>query len=411
MIGRFIIRSLFKALSKLAPPFLKVVLNDYRLAHRRFLKRKLALNVAVEQGFDRRQIKFIRHVTFDELSSDGYDIRRIDDGAVPFDLNGSAEHEIPDHWKGPIPAIAPKIATFQGAILFMDGSALLPGRRYCLADPTFAARNWRERSNRPALRYIDPETDEGLVYVPKRRMTIPGRCFSARHSHPDNFCHFVHDVLTRIYYEDLGALDPKRDKVIAPTFRFPMQEILFEKIFEKYEIVQAPASMALEVEELRLPANLTSMSRFNSASMVALSKRMRRIMENYAKKERNKICVSRRDGKRDKWREFGNEEAYEDLISKLGYCVVNVSDIDPDTQLELWANTTDIVGIHGAGMMNMIMMRPKGIYTEIGDMHNTIGRCAIVAGHQVRVIPSIKDSLGNAMIDLKRLEGKLNYHT
>lgn len=407
MIGHFVIRALYKALAKLAPPFLKVVLNEYRLAHRRSLKRKLALKLMVERGFERRQIAFVRHVTFEELSSDGYDIRLIHDGAAPFELDGSADHEIPDRWIGPIPTIAPKIATLEGATLFADGSALLPGGRYSLADPTFAARNWRVRRNRPALRYIDQDTDEGLVYVPKRRTTIPGRCFSARHSHPDNFCHFVHDVLTRIYYEDVGALDPKLDKVIAPIFRFPMQKALFEKIFEKYEIVPVPADMALEVEELRLPANLTSMTSFNSESVISLSKRIRRFMTNYTKKEKYKICVSRKDGKNDEWREFGNEEAYEALMSKLGYSVVSVSDIDPGTQFELWANMTEIVGIHGAGMMNMIMMPQDGIYTEIGNMHNTIGRCAVAMGHQVRVIPSIRDSLGKTMIDLDRLEEKL----
>lgn len=404
MIGHFVIHSLYKAMNKVAPPFLKVVLNDYRLAHRWKLKRRLALKVAVEQGYDRRQIVSVRHVTFDNLSSDGYDIRLIDDGVTPFELDGSTKHEIPDRWNGPVPTITPKIATLEGATLFMDGSALLPGKRYSLADPTFVGRNWRICGKRPALRYIDPDTDEGLVYIPKRRMTIPGRCFSARHSHPDNFCHFVHDVLTRIYYEDLGALDPKRDKMIAPLFHFPMQKFLFEKIFEKYEIVQAPADMALDVEQLRLPANLTTMSRFNSDSVVALSKRIRRIMENYSVKKKYKICISRRDGKQDVWRECGNEDAYEALMSKLGYSVICVSEIDLDAQLELWANTTDIVGMHGAGMMNMIMMQAKGNYTEIGNMHNTIGRCAMAVGHQVRVIPYIKDSLGISMIDLKRLE-------
>ena len=407
MIGHFIICTLYKALAKLAPPFLKAVLNDYRLAHRRSLKRKLALNLMVERGFERRQIEYVRHVTFEELTSDGYDIQLIHDGVGPFELNGYADHEIPDRWIGPVPTITPKIATLKGATLFADGSALLPGGRYTLADPTFAARNWRERSNRPALRYIDPDTDEGLVYVPKRRMTIPGRCFSARHSHPDNFCHFVHDVLTRIYYEDVGALDPKRDMVIAPIFLFPMQEILFEKIFEKYEILQVPADMVLEVEELRLPANLTSMTSFNSASVISLSRKIRQIMTNYMKKEKHKICISRNDGKKDKWREFGNEQAYEALMSKLGYSVVSVSEIDPDAQFELWANMTEIVGIHGAGMMNMIMMPQEGIYTEIGNMHNTIGRCAVAVGHQVRVMPSIRDSLGKTMIDLDRLEETL----
>ena len=49
----------------------------------------------------------------------------------------------------------------------------------------------------------------------------------------------------------------------------------------------------------------------------------------------------------------------------LGYQVVEISSLNPEAQLALFAETTDIVGIHGAGKMNMIMMLPEGNYTEI----------------------------------------------
>lgn len=250
---------------------------------------------------------------------------------------------------------------------------------------------------------------------------MPGRCFSTRSNNLGNLAHFVHDVLSRIYYEDLGVLVPGRDKVIAPRMRMPMQKVLFRMVFEGYEIVQAPPDVPLRVEELLLPANLCHDEMFNPLAIAALAERMRRIMAPYAAKERRKVCVSRGDGKRRRGiqthgRDFVNAEAYENQMGKLGYMVANVSNINPDAQLSLWANTSDIVGIHGSGMMNMIMMHENGNYTEIagpptnstrngnGLCPNHILRCAMAAGHRVRGLASNRDAQGSSVIDLVRLE-------
>ena len=77
---------------------------------------------------------------------------------------------------------------------------------------------------------------------------MPGRCFSARSGGFRNCGHFVHDVLTRICYEDLGATAPGREKIIAPPMFLPIRKILFDKVFEGCEIVQVPPNVALRVE-------------------------------------------------------------------------------------------------------------------------------------------------------------------
>ena len=94
----------------------------------------------------------------------------------------------------------------------------------------------------------------------------------------------------------------------------------------------------------------------------------------------------------------------------MGYDVVQVSALDPESQFSLWSNTADIVGIHGAGMMNMIMMPPGGNYTEIAADIGRSGtvRCAIAAGLRVGVLENgARDAQGNQAIDLDRLEALL----
>ena len=369
------------------------------------------------------------HVGFEDLSAAGYDVEIFHDGAGWAEFEKTAVNGLPGNWnrKGRQAVIIPKIAKLRDATLLMDGSALLPDGRYCYFDISFSSERdeWIKEHSHRILCSIDPETDGAKVRSNMPSFEVSGRCFTTRINNPRNFGHFIHDGLSRIYYEDLGAIVPGRDKVIPPIMQTPMQEALFRKIFEGYEIVQAPHDAIFRVEELLILANLCSEQKFNPAAIEALARRMRRVVAAYAGKENHKICISRRDGRmhdseRDLGRDFANMEAYENLMRKLGYRVLKVSALDPEVQFALWANTTDIVGIHGAGMMNMIMMPSGGNYTEIAGASdhpnqtspcpNWTIRCALAAGHRVRWILSEYDPQRNQpKIDIERLEAELSF--
>lgn len=344
----------------------------------------------------------VRHITLDALSAAGYAVERIEDGATALD---PVPGKVPDNWNHPQQVIVPQVATLKNGTLFQDGSVLLPDGHYCYYDATFNLEPWRERHNRSVMRFIDPDSDDALIRPHARSMTVTGRCFSTLSNTTHNYGHFIHDVLSRIYYEDLGVIAPGRETVIAPQFKFPMQKILFEMVFKGYQIVQAPAGTALEVEDLVLPTNLCSSLRFNPKGIAGLAARMRRLMAPYASTERHKVCVSRRDGKDSGGRAFVNMEAFETGMQAHGYRVVEVSALDPKAQFDLWANTTAIAGVHGAGLMNMILMQP-GRYTEIGAAPrgpNYTARCAMAAGHGVSGMAGEINRDGHPVIDLDRL--------
>ena len=253
-------------------------------------------------------------------------------------------------------------------------------------------------------------------------MAITGRCFSTRTYHPDNYGHFIHDALSRIYYEDLGVIAPGRVKLIPPRIKFPIQKKLFEMVFEGYEIVWTPDNTALEVEELIVPANLCGWNQCNQVGLSALADRMRQIMLPYAGAEKYKICVSRRDRTTlNQGRNFVNLNAYENRMQELGFRVVEASKLALEDQFPLWANATDIVGVQGSGMMNMIMM-PPGNYLEIQGFPTAkregkkffgqllTVRCAIAAKHRsVMGISSTysPNGLHASVIDIDRLEAIL----
>lgn len=378
-------------------------------------------------------LRHVCHATFDELSEAGYSIQSYDDGAMPLQINESMLHGMPDEWKKPEEVIVPKVATLKDVTVFADGSALLPNGLYCHFDSSFhryCSDQWHktyQRWGRSRMHFLHPEYNDALIMPHPNSIAISGRCFAALHNYSDNFGHFVHDILSRIYYEDLGAIAPGREKVIAPRFRFPMQKILFEKLFANYEIVHPPAKTALEVEELVLPANLCSSNQFNPLCIAALANKMRDIMSrHYSNSEKYKICVSRRDGRKGvlmernprNSRNFINMEEFETWVEKFGYQVVEASKLKQESQLALWANTTDIIGVHGAGLMNFIMMLPCRDVTEIaGAPHpiytnvvtpKYIARCAVAFGHRVNVVASKRDVNDDPEIDLDRLRNVLS---
>ena len=368
------------------------------------------------------ELRHVRHVTFEQLSTAGDDVRTFDDGAVP--LEPGKVPEWPQPWKFEKRVVMPKVAVLRDVTLFDSGLALLPDGRYCYFDTKWG-RAKMHGCGLPGERgevfiHAHHATDSMLIRRHLYSTDMPGRYFSMLSSHPRNFGHFVHDVLSRIYYEDLGVIAPGRDRLIVAEMPWPMQRALFSKVFEGYDIVYVPIDSPLtplRVEELLLPVNLCQPNRFNPLAIAALAKRVRRILANLAGKEKHKVCVSRsKDGNFDKEtrRDFANAEAYETRMRKLGYRVVHISEIDPEEQFALWANATDIVGIHGAGMMNMIMMPPGGNYTEIARMnpnnhygHNAIARCAIAVGHNVAGLACAPNALGRLEIDLDRLENLL----
>ena len=117
-----------------------------------------------------------------------------------------------------------------------------------------------------------------------------------------------------------------------------------------------------------------------------------------------KVRVSPRDGKRKRGaqaggRDFANVEACESRMRELGFDVVEVSVLEPDARFDPWANARDIVGVQGAGMMNMIMMPRGSNCTEIAGMSGLANgrrlywtiRCALAAGRRVRGIAGVLD--------------------
>ncbi|WP_082630735.1 glycosyltransferase 61 family protein [Roseovarius atlanticus] len=353
-------------------------------------------------------LSHVRHVTFDQMEEAGHDIRRFDDGAAPLDLTDAKAYPgLPENWRKPQDLLPTRAAVIKAAQLCADGSVLMPGGSYNYYDGAFHLEPWQQRHVRTTLKYLDADTGEALINARGPREEMPGKAFSLITNAAANYGHFIHDVLSRIHYDEVGAINPAEHKILAPRCRFPMQRALLEKAFDGYQIVELAAGRVYEVEELVWPANFCSSTRFNPAAIATLADRLRTALAPYRDGTSRKVCVSRSDGKGGGGREFVNMDDYEALAEKHGYEVIEVSKLAVEDQFALWANTTDILGVHGAGLMNMIMMPSGSRFTEItGAPHGPafIARCAVAAGHDVAGFNGHQNSDNQPEIDLKALD-------
>lgn len=142
----------------------------------------------------RFRLRHVRHVTFEQLSSAGYDVWAYDDGVAPLEPEKLALRDLPENWKIPQPVIVPKMATLRGAVLLRNGMAVLPEGLCCFFDTRFGdwieSRPKRFRSPMPWLLYCDP-FGSALVRRHMPCIEVPGRCFSTCSMNSGNFAHFV----------------------------------------------------------------------------------------------------------------------------------------------------------------------------------------------------------------------------
>ena len=374
--------------------------------------------------FKYRQIRYISFSPHSKAGHSNIDNFDLESAPPEFGENCQSKHDcrpsMPERLNIPLPIPKPMITKWRNAVLLANGTVLLddgpfydaPFREMSQFLPEIKKSNYITRDNIENYPQIFHHGRSALIRSHFRCIDLPGTHFSARSTFYWNFGHFVHDILSLIYYEELGAIVPGRDSVIAPPMLLPIQKALFHKVFEGYEIVSFPPNVPLKVEELLMPNNLCGYGSINPNPQAfnTLAKRVKRILAPYVGQCRRKICVSRRDGLDNSWRRLANLDAYENKMRELGYDILEISDLEPNNQFAIFANTMDIVGIHGAGMMNMIMMPSGGNYTEIAGTKrvDTIIRIAKTVGHRVAMLEgSALNKKGRIKLDLRRLEAML----
>ena len=193
------------------------------------------LRRALKYATARLKYRLVHKITFKKFSKAGYRVQTFGNGAPAPEPETIARRGMPERLKIPLRAAKPKIARLQNAILLDSGAVLLPdGRFFSNGRSKRFPPRYRQHMSNPELFEESPliqihnNSASALVRRNMHCIDLPGTHFSARSRVYWNFAHFVFDILPLIYYEDLGAIVPGRDSVIAPPLLHPMHKALFQ---------------------------------------------------------------------------------------------------------------------------------------------------------------------------------------
>lgn len=190
------------------------------------------------------------------------------------------------------------------------------------------------------------------------------------------YFHWFADALTRA------------ELVINYTHKYPL--ILpaeFEKIpyiNKSLEMLDIPCiylekNKPSKVQELLITSYTAPTGNYNKALLQSLSNRFRKWVEKNNEKNNNnlphskhKIFVSRANTYR---RRISNEHEILPIINNYGFEVIHPENISFEEQVKLFYSTAVLVGLHGAGLTNMIFMQPGSTIIEIRRHGDSLNNC------------------------------------
>jgi capsular polysaccharide biosynthesis protein len=145
--------------------------------------------------------------------------------------------------------------------------------------------------------------------------------------------------------------------------------------------------------------------------MMHLRRKLRSTMES-AEQQGKPLYISRKDGKNTSFhRNLANEAALKERLSKYGFVTMVVSEVPPEQQIEAFSGARVMVGMHGAGLSNMVFMEDESALLELSGFPLTadfFARDAQLWGMDCFVAQSEKNGPG-VDVDLHAVEKYLQY--
>ena len=202
-----------------------------------------------------------------------------------------------------------------------------------------------------------------LYLLPFLKTTIDRACWVIDEWSCEYF-HWLTDALPRLQVIEqyIGKFP-----VLLPTNYKSNSYVLESLEILGVEYIFYNPSAPLKINELFSSSHVAPTGNYNKQILLALKRRMVRNIYVGAEK---KIYISRAKSSK---RKLINEEEVVTLFSRFGIEVHCFEDYSLDEQIDLMAQTKYLIGLHGAGLTNMIFMNPHGKVLEIrnrGDRHN-----------------------------------------
>ncbi len=218
-----------------------------------------------------------------------------------------------------------------------------------------------------------------------------------------NYFHWMTDALPRLmaakqYGSELPVFLPKTYQKI----HFVMDSLKSMNC----EIIHISSSRAYRVSKLTLPSHTAKPGNYNHELIKIIRAKL---SVNSIKEVNRKIYISRASAPK---RKISNENGVNEILRSHAFEIHHFEDYSLAKQLEIMAETRYLVGLHGAGLTNMLFMPSDGKVLELRNEHDDHNNCyfslASAMNHdyyyQLNGGDSIVTSAVNVEIDLEKLE-------
>lgn len=168
----------------------------------------------------------------------------------------------------------------------------------------------------------------------------------------NNYYHSLIEHIPRLYLLD----QPEYKKIQKIKLLIPSELNYVEKFFvpklipKNIEICIVNPQKLFLLEKLIFPSFLTSPSA-GYLPQEYLQWFLPKVTPKRNRNKINKIFISRNKAK---FRRIANEDEFFEMLSNYGFKKYNLEDISVEEQVELFYDASDVIGVHGAGLSNII---------------------------------------------------------
>jgi len=189
------------------------------------------------------------------------------------------------------------------------------------------------------------------TYFKKKKVVLLGNVISLRDTGEENYFHFFNDVLSKLLFLQEHNFE-------LPKYAIVISDKLWNKSYFQYYLSHT------FLGSLRWHVQKDEWVLFDSAVFckpythsVKFFARSASLVKPTRVGERERKVFLTRNARTS--RSLSNNDEIYDVVRKFGFEVIDASELPFNEQVELFANTSYIIAIHGAGLVNMIFRGGK----------------------------------------------------
>ncbi|WP_294532333.1 glycosyltransferase family 61 protein [uncultured Rhodoblastus sp.] len=302
-------------------------------------------------------------------------------------------------------APVPAVVRFDDAILLPDGS-IVTDEHYVFHGLTFVPHGgvW----TRYAPLVVEARGDFVQLCLPAEVREVNDLGFQLVTGHGQNYGHFHHDVIARAYFAQFATeLMSGSFKYICRYPKFPMQLHILNHVFGAGNILFQHA-VSLKAKSCAVAALPSGPYGMLPESVEFAHKHLKSAFSLKGSKGSRRIFISRADGVANQGRLISNQGELDALLRRFGFESMVLSTNDPHDTISAFENAECVLGLHGAGLMNLMFCPVPTKIIELHPPHAPpwISRIGRLVGHE-HIVFQLQEHGEKTVIDISDLSSLL----